>query len=119
MSLHELTEVRYHRGYDEHVASCACGWTGSYLSSAAGARREWETHRDEAAAGPMWCKYCGPEFPLRIERRLEARPIGSFSLAGAQMKLSAREWPYAVCDGCGRESRGKWVPSNEEEVSES
>jgi len=59
----------------------------------------------------MWCKYCGPEQALRIEMReeFEAKPLGSFSLAGAQIKFSAtkREWPYAVCDGCGRESRGK------------
>lgn len=59
----------------------------------------------------MWCKHCGPDFPLRIEMRegLEAKPIGTFSLAGAQMKFSAvkREWPYAVCDNCKRESRGK------------
>lgn len=59
----------------------------------------------------MWCKYCGPDHPLRIEMRevLEAKPIGTFSLAGAQMKFSAirREWPYAICDNCGRESKGK------------
>lgn len=59
----------------------------------------------------MWCKHCGPEFPLRVEWREElvAKPLTSFSLAGAQMKVSAvkREWPYAVCDSCGRESRGK------------
>ncbi|AID58858.1 hypothetical protein PBI_GAIA_38 [Mycobacterium phage Gaia] len=58
----------------------------------------------------VWCKHCGPDFPLRIEWReeLECKPIGSFSLAGAQAKFSAvkREWPYAVCDNCKRESRG-------------
>jgi hypothetical protein len=59
----------------------------------------------------MWCKHCGPDFPLRIEMReeLEAKPIASFSLAGQQTKFSAikREWPWAVCDNCKRESRGK------------
>ena len=39
----------------------------------------------------------------RFELRLVAQPIGSFSLAGAQMKVSAREVPHLVCstDGCG------------------
>lgn len=59
----------------------------------------------------MWCKHCGPSYPLRIEYReeLEAKPIGSFSLAGQQIKFSAikREWPYAVCYNCLRESRGQ------------
>jgi hypothetical protein len=45
----------------------------------------------------MWCKHCGPDFPLRIEMReeLEAKPIGTFSLAGVTPKFSAikREWP--------------------------
>lgn len=58
----------------------------------------------------LWCKHCGPEHPLRIEWReeMESRPLGSFSLAGGQMKFSVvkREWPYAVCDNCKRESRG-------------
>lgn len=59
----------------------------------------------------MWCKHCGPEFPLRIEMReiLEAKPLTSFSLAGAGMKFSAvkRKWPFAVCDNCKSESKGK------------
>lgn len=59
----------------------------------------------------LWCKHCGPEFPLRIEMRevYVAKPLGSFSLAGGQMKVSAikRRWPYAVCDNCKRESKGK------------
>ncbi|MFZ2238016.1 MAG: hypothetical protein WAV90_00575 [Gordonia amarae] len=59
----------------------------------------------------LWCRHCGPEHPLRIEWRDEivARPLGSFSLAGAQMKFSAtkRQWPWAICDNCGHESKGK------------
>lgn len=55
----------------------------------------------------LWCKHCGPDAPLRIEERFEAAPIGSFSLSGVQMKTTGQFWPYAVCDSCGRESRGK------------
>lgn len=59
----------------------------------------------------LWCKHCGPTFPLRIEWReeYEAEPLTSFSLAGEQTKISSivRRWPYAVCDHCNRESRGK------------
>jgi hypothetical protein len=52
------------------------------------------------------CRKCGVP-ALRLEKRLEARPIGSFSIAGAQTKVSALEWPWCVCDSCGAESRGK------------
>ena len=44
---------------------------------------------------------------LRIEWRLEAKPVGSFSLSGAQMKFSAAKVPWLVCPGCGVESKGK------------
>lgn len=62
---------------------------------------------DAPDATGLWCKYCGPDAPLRIEYRLVAKPIGTFSLSGVQAKVSAVEWPFAVCDSCGRESRGK------------
>lgn len=66
---------------------------------------EMETER-------LWCRYCGPDFELRIEYReeLEAKPLGSFSLAGMNPKFSAvkRNWPWAVCDNCGRQSRGQF-----------
>lgn len=52
------------------------------------------------------CPSCG-EDALRIEFRLRCKPIGSFSLTGAQMKLSAQEWPWLVCDSCGIEAEGK------------
>lgn len=61
----------------------------------------------DSGESELWCRFCGPEQPLRVEMRLEAAPIGSFSLAGVQAKFSAKEWPYAVCDGCGRSSRGE------------
>jgi len=60
---------------------------------------------DEWAADQT-CRHCG-HHGIVIEWRLEARPIGSFSLAGAQMKFSAREHPYAKCPGCRHVSRGE------------
>jgi hypothetical protein len=63
--------------------------------------------REGPVAGP--CGNCGTVGQLRIEHRMVARPIGSFSLAGQQMKVSARLWPYMVCDGCGAECEGKLV----------
>lgn len=47
---------------------------------------------------------------LRVEYRLEleARELGTHSLSGSHMKVSAHgaKWPYVVCDNCGEESRG-------------
>lgn len=54
------------------------------------------------------CVYCGSD-ETYVEYRVEAKPVGSFSLAGAQAKVSSYTWPYAVCAGCGHESRGKLV----------
>jgi hypothetical protein len=44
---------------------------------------------------------------LRLVWKLEAKPVGSYSLAGAQMKFSANEHPWCVCDSCGAECKGK------------
>lgn len=56
------------------------------------------------------CTRCGAR-TLRVELREElvAKPLGTFSLAGVNPKVSAvsRDWPWAVCDTCGGESRGK------------
>lgn len=56
------------------------------------------------------CRECGAE-KLRIEfrTRLTAKPIGSFSISGYQMKVAAlgQEWPWMVCDNCGEECEGK------------
>lgn len=52
------------------------------------------------------CRDCG-EPRLKLVWKLEVRPLGTFSLAGAQLKASAREHPYCVCEGCGAESRGR------------
>src|SRR5580693_4085319 len=65
---------------------------------------------DVSDMSAMNCKHCGPGFALRIEMReeLQAKPLGSFSLAGNQLKFSTikHDWPWAVCDNCKRESRG-------------
>lgn len=52
------------------------------------------------------CPKC-QESTLKVEYRLKTQPVGSFSLAGQQMKFSALEWPWVVCSGCGAESEGK------------
>lgn len=52
------------------------------------------------------CKYCSHQ-GIRIEERLETVPWGNYSLAGVQNKYAARKWLWAVCEGCGHESRGQ------------
>ena len=54
------------------------------------------------------CKLCGST-DFVVIWRLEARPVGTFSLSGNSMKFSAQQWPYAVCQGCGATSRGELV----------
>ena len=59
---------------------------------------------------------------LWLELRLVAKPIGSFSLAGVQMKVSAGETPVLSCSGCdwtvaGRIEDGKAVFGKEKDVS--
>lgn len=63
------------------------------------------------------CPDCGQlTLELQLRPRLEARPLGTWSLAGAQPKTSAVEveWPYAVCTGddCNFETAAKRVASN-------
>jgi hypothetical protein len=55
---------------------------------------------------PWTCKYCD-HVGIRVEWRLEALLMGTWSLAGVQPKTAAREHPWAVCEGCGHESRGE------------
>lgn len=52
------------------------------------------------------CPRCG-ELSLKIEWKLHAKPLGSFSVAGQQMKLVCQEWPYLVCKSCGVEAPAK------------
>jgi hypothetical protein len=57
------------------------------------------------------CSRCLVAGGLRIEMRktLQGKPLGTFSLSGRTMKVSASwvEWPWMVCDLCQGESRGK------------
>jgi hypothetical protein len=39
---------------------------------------------------------------------LQVMPIGSFSLAGAQMKFSARATPVLCCSACGLRRDGRY-----------
>lgn len=59
---------------------------------------------DDLANTP--CPVCGKK-TLELEMRLEAAELGTFSLAGHQMKFSAREWPYLVCRNCGVDARSE------------
>ena len=65
-----------------------------------------ERERLEAWAAEQDCPACG-HHGLVIEWRLTAKPIGSFSLAGAQMNVSATERPWIRCPECGVEAEGK------------
>lgn len=56
---------------------------------------------------PGTCARCNTDGTLRIEYRLEAKPLGTYSLAGAQMKVAATRWPWMVCDACGSTCRGE------------
>lgn len=70
--------------------------------------------RLEAAARTWTCRHCEVTGAIRVEWRaqLQARKVGTWSLAGQQNKVSAVEsdWPWAVCQpehgGCGHESKG-------------
>lgn len=44
---------------------------------------------------------------LRIEWRFKAQPLGSYSLAGAQPKVSAYRVPVLLCDNCGLSCEGR------------
>jgi hypothetical protein len=52
-------------------------------------------------------KCCGqPKSVLTVERVLEAREIGEFSLAGVQPKFSAEMKAMVQCTHCGWTARG-------------
>jgi len=56
--------------------------------------------------GQIPCPGCGVK-ALAIEWRLETKPLGTYSLAGQQLKVSANEVPWVVCSSCGVEAKGK------------
>lgn len=43
------------------------------------------------------CPECHIVGSLALEWKLVAKPQGTYSLAGVQPKVSAKEWPYLVC----------------------
>ncbi len=45
------------------------------------------------------CPFCGQR-KLELRWWLEAKPVGTFSLAGAQLKFSAVENAVVQCHGC-------------------
>lgn len=51
----------------------------------------------------MICPKCGAKGTLEVRRKLIGKPIGSFSLSGMNMKISAFEGAEAFCTekGCG------------------
>jgi hypothetical protein len=54
----------------------------------------------------LTCPACG-ERELHVELALTARPLGTWSLSGAQPKTSAREVPVIRCAACGISSEGR------------
>lgn len=56
------------------------------------------------------CVYCGSDDTWAgWKLELRAKELGTFSLAGVQMKMSVKQvkHPWALCKGCGHESRGR------------
>ena len=60
----------------------------------------------EASACP---KCCTPD-SLQLTDQLIAQPIGSFSLAGAQLKFSAQSRPVLTCTACELRLVGTYDP---------
>jgi hypothetical protein len=52
-------------------------------------------------AGSAVCPECGAGGQLEFKSVLRAKPLGTFSLAGAQMKFPAREGFAFRCGACG------------------
>ncbi len=52
------------------------------------------------------CPACGGA--LLIEKRLTAKELGTYSIAGASDKILATEVPWIVCNDCGVEAEGKF-----------
>lgn len=56
------------------------------------------------------CPRCNAEPGcLSIADQLQAQPLGSFSVAGAQLKVSARSVPVLRCSACGLELVGEYT----------
>lgn len=57
------------------------------------------TERSRALLAETPCPSCG-QAGLSIDLRLQCKPIGTFSLAGAGLKFSATERPVLSCTHC-------------------
>lgn len=53
------------------------------------------------------CPACDQHGSLVIETHIVANPLGTFSIAGAQMKVTARERLVLRCSACGLEITGE------------
>ena len=54
------------------------------------------------------CPTCNRVGTLYVEVKLVAKPIGSFSLAGAQTKVTAESKPFLLCSVCHFTKMGKF-----------
>jgi len=55
------------------------------------------------------CPKCGAEPPtLIIEERFHAKPMGTYSLAGGQVKTSGWMLPTLMCKNCDLHIAGKY-----------
>jgi uncharacterized Zn finger protein len=52
------------------------------------------------------CPGCGA-LALVIEEKFEAKPLGTYSIAGVQDKAVGTMWPWIRCTNCGITARGK------------
>jgi predicted RNA-binding Zn-ribbon protein involved in translation (DUF1610 family) len=64
------------------------------------------------------CPKCGAQDTVEIKRGFKARPLGSFSLAGNQLKFSANEVAIATCTSCDLHVVGHLETGPDPEVNE-
>jgi len=65
-----------------------------------------EDERNYAPFVGIDCTHCGGG-PIYLHMVFEAQALGTYSVAGAQMKAVGNFWPHATCEGCGHISRGR------------
>ncbi len=54
------------------------------------------------------CPSCGSTGTLSLDQVFEAKPVGSYSLAGVMVKAVARHRPVLRCSACGLDHRGEY-----------
>jgi ribosomal protein S27AE len=88
----------------EDVANGYCGRCHAFTGDEVRVRQMVELLADKA------CTECGAHaYWIDMRETMIAKPLGSFSLPGNQVKFSAmlKPWPWIVCGNCGFEERGK------------